>query len=302
MLGSGVAATMIVEAVQAIGLAAVEAVVDPAVSEREWAQRLVARGCAYRSIEELPLGASFDVVCVAVPTPRHAGVLTELLKSPVCGAVVLSEKPLTAAEEDATFVRQLGRSQGIDVRTLLHFCFAPEVVWLRKVVGAISARFGPITQVVSYFGDNYGLGDLAAAQARFASPWLDSGINSLSVVLGLVDVAKLVSRAEDGDVRAAARFEGSQSEDVLIVTAWDDADRRKQTCLRFGDTMIVMDHNSRSVAIDGCLVYRSVATEPAVGRYGRLMQRHLGGGWTLEDAKLESEVLRWLYAANGASV
>jgi len=35
MLGSGVAATMIVEAVQAIGLAAVEAVVDPAVSERD---------------------------------------------------------------------------------------------------------------------------------------------------------------------------------------------------------------------------------------------------------------------------
>lgn len=300
MVGGGHAATSIVRALLAEDLATVVALVDPDPPERDWVSKLAAEGRVFASVAELPGGDRFDAACVTVPTPLHASVLAELLVASPCPALVLCEKPLTTTAEEAQRVQALAAARRIALRMLLHFSVASEVVWLAANVGPLAGRLGPITRVVSEFGDDYSLTDLASARRRLGDPWLDSGVNSLSVVLQLVDLARCIERRPEGDSALAVRYQGTRGEDVTIRTAWDDPARRKLTTIAFGDGVVEVDHLAARVTLDGQELYRS-DDEARSARYSRLLTRHLGGEVGRSERALEANVLSWLFAPAGGA-
>lgn len=297
-VGAGHAGTSIVRAVRAEELAEVGAVVDPAPPERDWVSKLVAEGKAYPSIDQLPPDGGFDVAAVAVPTPLHFAVLQDLLSAAVCPPLVLCEKPLTTTAEEAERLQALAAARGVTLRMLLHFSAASEVAWLATNIGRLAERLGPVAGVASDFGDDYWLTDLASARRRLGNPWLDSGVNSLSVVLQFVDIAECVERRQERDPAVAVRYVGTRGEEITIRTVWDDPARAKRTTISFRDGDVEVDHLASRVVLDGTELYRS-SLEARRARYSALMARHLGGEVGRSERALETNVLSWLFAPAG---
>jgi predicted dehydrogenase len=291
LVGAGRAGSSILRAVVAERLAAVRAIVDPDAPGRD----LPAGIPTYPRLEDVPADLLFDVAVVAVPTPQHAAVLAELLASPSCPPLVLCEKPLTATPEDTRRVRDVAAARWVGLHTLLHFATAPEAAWLRDNLTTLEARLGPCVAIRSEFADDYCHGDEASARARLGSPWLDSGVNSLSVVLQVVTITQCVERREREGRAVQVRYRGERGEDVLVATAWDDPDGRKVTSVGFREGRVEVDHRRGTVALGDGLLFQ-VAAEPPTRRYGRLLAQHLGGERAAQDARLEDEVMSWLFA------
>jgi len=296
LAGTGTAATNIVEGIAAGRLGTIAAVVDPMVSNRSWAQDLASRGLVYKALHDVSSDLAFDAAGVAVPTPLHFDVLSELLRSPICPPLVLSEKPLTTTGRDAAALRHLAASRGISLRTLLHFGLSPEVVWFRGAMEGLSEHLGPLIEVVSHFGDNY-IDNISEARARLGGSWLDSGVNSLSVVLQFVKVSGLLTGKAQGH-RSVVRFAGTRGEDVSITTTWDDVDRRKYTRLVYSKATVVLDHVRKSVSLDDAPLHVAAVGKSRIARYGSLMHKHLRGQWTAEDEIFERQVMDWLHAGD----
>lgn len=300
LVGAGHAANSIVRAVTAEQLAEVVAVVDPDPPPRAWVTTLAAQGKMVSSVAELPADGCFDVAAVAVPTPQHFDVLGQLLRAAGCPRLVLCEKPLTTSSQQAAVLAAQAAERGITLRMLLHFTGAGEVRWLVDNLGKLVERLGPLTCVDSHFRDDYCLTDLASARSRLGDPWLDSGVNSLSVVLQLLRLSRCVERIDE-PCGASVRFEGTGGQDVVIRVAWDDPARRKVSTVSFRDGQVVVDHMHGTVTFEGTVLYHP-AGEPYSARYGRLLAGHLGDGRRDADDRLEADVLTWLFAAMEAEV
>jgi predicted dehydrogenase len=294
-VGAGRAGASILGAIAAERLAVVDAIVDPSPPAADRAAGRPAEIASYLSIDDLPADDLHDVAVVAVPTPLHADVLTGLLVSTRCPPLVLCEKPLTTTADATRQVRALAAARGVTLRTLLHFATAPEVVWSRDNSSELQRRLGPCVGVRSDFGDDYVHGDLRSARERLGDPWIDSGVNSLSVVLQTTRIDRCIGRKERGDVAVEMRYRGARGEEITIATAWDDPKARKTTRLVFRDGTVKVDHYRGAVVLGDEVLYRST-DEPPTRRYGRLMAKHLRDDRSEADDKLEADVMSWLFA------
>jgi len=189
-----------------------------------------------------------DVVVIATPTPAHAAACAEVAGC-FPAARILVEKPAASNLPDARHVLEdIGRRQPVDVA--YHMSFSPEVTWGLQVTQDNGARLGVPVAIEASFADPY-QDDVETARASLGNSWIDSGINSLSILSRFAEPASRSSLRRIGDASRSV-FEahitclaGGQELDALILTSWHVTDPAKTTRIRFSSgAELVMDHTA----------------------------------------------------------
>jgi predicted dehydrogenase len=194
------------------------------------------------------------IVVVATPTPTHAAVCAEVART-FSTARILVEKPAAHTLADARFVLdEIGRHQPVEVA--YHMAFSPEVSWGEQLAQARAGELGAPTAIEASSTDPY-YDELESASSRFGDSWLDSGINSLSVLSRFAELAGRTSLRCIGEqawsafeARIACRAGGTDLE-ALILTSWHVTDAARTTRISYDSgAELVMDHT----AVAGYLV------------------------------------------------
>jgi len=187
-----------------------------------------------------------DVVVVATPTPVHAAVCAQVAGS-FPAARILVEKPAADNLAGARLIlADIGRRQPVEVA--YHMSFSPEVAWGVQVTTARAGELGQPVAAESCFTDPY-QDDYEWARSTFGSSWIDSGINSLSILSRFADLAARTSLRRIGEppwsayeAHLTCRADGSEFE-ALILTSWHVTDPAKTTRIRYNSgAELVMDH------------------------------------------------------------
>ncbi|MCF2531830.1 Gfo/Idh/MocA family protein [Yinghuangia soli] len=189
-----------------------------------------------------------DLVVIATPTDTHADLAEQALA--LSSARVLVEKPLV--HDLAALDRLRALDAKADVRgrvfTAHHFAFSPEVRWAAQQLGE-HPEWGPVTTITSAFHDPYILRG-EQAFASYGSSWMDSGINQLSVLAGLVDLTSLTSATQlDGGASAWCTFafkSRGATGTARLRTSWLTGSSSKETVIAFGESGVEVwiDHTA----------------------------------------------------------
>lgn len=192
-----------------------------------------------------------EIVVIATPTPSHADVCREVGEYFRDSAIVV-EKPAADNLEDAQ--RIVDGKQPVTVA--YHMAFAPEVEWAVSEAASRSAELGPPVAIESWGADPYQQ-ELASAQARFGTSWIDGGINALSVIERFAtpeECTSLCQLGPDSDSVFQGTFRCATPDGqltALVLTSWQATGAGRSTRIRYASgAELVMDHN----AVAGYLV------------------------------------------------
>lgn len=159
-----------------------------------------------------------DVVVITTPSRLHAdhvGLAARLAPT----AELWVEKPVAVTTDELARVREVADTHAPGVRALYHARHAPEVEWAVAHLADLVATHGPPVAVEAFFSDPYAGEDAAARRATLLDPWLDSGINAISVLDPLVRIEQLGPAEPRGEAGlttvAPVAFEGGA--DHLLV-------------------------------------------------------------------------------------
>ena len=187
-----------------------------------------------------------NIVIVATPTPAHAQVCDEVAKY-FPEANILIEKPAADSLGDAQWIiEEIGEKQAITVA--YHMAFSPEVDWGLEQVRMRADHLGRPVAIESLQADPY-QPELASAEARLGTSWIDSGINALSVIERFVNVVKRTSLRPIGQA-SKSKFEGifvceAHHEELtaIVLTSWHSTASARTTRVRYSSgAELVMDH------------------------------------------------------------
>jgi predicted dehydrogenase len=187
-----------------------------------------------------------NVVVIATPTPTHAPVCAQVAEY-FPEATILIEKPAADNLDDARRVIEgIGGKQTVNVA--YHMAFSPEVSWGLEQVRNRAHRLGRPISIESRHTDPY-QPDLASAEARLGTSWIDSGINALSVIERFAKVTKRTSLRLIGEPHRS-EFEGTficESHDekltAIVLTSWHSTAPARTTRVRYSSgAELVMDH------------------------------------------------------------
>lgn len=227
-------------------------VVDPAHSEAA-----LFRGHelpVFSTIKAVSDDINPDVIVVATPTATHFDVCKEALES-FPAADILVEKPAADNIRDALELLDPG-NENFTVNVALHMAFSPEVIWGAELVQSVGAEIGVPISIMSWSADSYQK-NLPSARTRLDNSWIDSGINSLSVIERFVTPVERRSLRQLGEAswstfegRFTCEFDGGLLE-ASVLTNWHATDASRSTRIRYSSgAELVLDHH----AVTGCLV------------------------------------------------
>ncbi len=197
-----------------------------------------------------------DVVVIATPTPSHATVCAEVADC-FPAARILVEKPAADNLHDARRVlKDIGSRQPVDVA--YHMAFSPEVAWGVALAQDDEDRLGVPVAIEASFADPYH-DEFASVQQVLGNSWIDSGINSLSVISRFVEPVSRTSLRRIGEMSSSvfeahiACLAGHSELEALILTSWHVSDPAKTTRIRYSSgAELIMDHT----AVAGYLLQR----------------------------------------------
>jgi predicted dehydrogenase len=157
------------------------------------------------------------------------------------------EKPAADNFDDAQrLIEGIGDNQAINVA--YHMAFSPEVDWALEQVNQATDHLGWPIAIESWHADPY-QSELASAEERLGTSWIDSGINALSVIERF---AKVTERRSLWPIGQASRseFQGtftceahSRKLTALVLTSWHSTAPTRNTRVKYSSgAELVMDH------------------------------------------------------------
>lgn len=205
----------------------------------------------------------FDTVIVATPNNTHYEFGIAALHA---AKNVIMEKPAasTMAEFD-----ELNSSFHAVKRQHIYYAFhaakAYEVSWFKAYLGREDniKKLGPVTAFSCHFFDPYfSKNRLSEAAMGLGNPWLDSGVNALSVLAELMDIENFQvedvssSYAKGTTIQVQTQFRFSFPDRVrrgigIINTNWAGNLNHKKTVLIFGLTghTVELNHSTQKVSL-----------------------------------------------------
>jgi predicted dehydrogenase len=221
--------------------------VDPEPRARAaWADRL----SVYPSLESMFDSHAPDVVVVSSPTRTHFEVCHELMKLGGSTAIIV-EKPIATNVTDLLRLMAATETTGVRLGGIYHAAHAPEVEWGLRTIRDHNIK--PCV-IEAEFADPYLMLDPNHRIEIYGDSWLDSGINSLSILNRYValhegrveEIPDLVSTffgvfaASTDETTAMAR----------ILTTWHAVEPSKSTRLRFQDgRQLILNHQSMTAQL-----------------------------------------------------
>jgi predicted dehydrogenase len=202
----------------------------------------------YQTLRDAAAHHDPDVVVVATPTPTHVAVCDQIADC-FPAARILVEKPAADNLPGARHVLEdIGARQPVDVA--YHMTFSSEVTWGMRAAQANSGQLGVPVAIEACFADPY-TDEFEAASLRLGDSWIDSGINSLSVLSRFAEPIQRSSLRRIGEISHSV-FEahitcqaGGSEFDALILTSWHVTDPAKTTRIQYSSgAELVMDHTA----------------------------------------------------------
>jgi predicted dehydrogenase len=187
-----------------------------------------------------------NVVVIATPTPTHAQVCDEVAEY-FPKATILLEKPAADNLGDAQrIIEGIGGKQAVSIA--YHMAFSPEVSWALEQARKRTDHLGWPTLIESWHADPYQL-ELASAEARLGTSWIDSGINALSVIERFARITERTSLRQIGEADKS-EFEGNficaapdKNLTAIVLTSWHSTASARTTRIRYSSgAELVMDH------------------------------------------------------------
>ncbi len=202
----------------------------------------------YKTLHDASAHHEPDIVVIATPTPAHAAVCAEAAGC-FPAARILVEKPAADTLPDARRVLEdIGSRQSVDVA--YHMAFSPEVTWAAQIASGSAGDLGVAVAAEASFADPYS-GNFEAAASRLGNSWIDSGINSLSILSRFAQPAarrslRRIGEAPQSVFEAHVTCLAADTElDALILTSWHVTDPAKTTRIRYSSgAELVMDHTA----------------------------------------------------------
>lgn len=214
----------------------------------------------YDTLDAFLSAPGLQIILISTPNESHFGLAMRGLEA---GIPVIVEKPVCDNIRDLATLRDTARKREVQCFAALHFATAYEVMWLEANIATLTKDFGELTGFVAQFYDPYIYNDQLASPAKsLQCAWLDSAINSLSVIDRFIPCSKVsvigaqrlalevVGREE---IQASGYFHFPRSSGAvgagIIDTNWYLKTNAKTTRFIFDEshTEIVLEHVAQRV-------------------------------------------------------
>lgn len=213
----------------------------------------------FNRLEELLSNEKIDVVLISTPTREHFFMGMQVMEA---GKGLLLEKPATENYTDLKTLITYSKNKNIHMSIALHAAFGMDVRWFYNFVKKRKNEFGDVSGFNARFSDPYILnGKLVPGAKSLINPWLDSGINALSVVGLFIDPKKLKIKNSDNISYHKSRKKierkkvkfffqtGGVEQEGIILTNWASKVNHKTTELLYKkrEISILLDHSDQMV-------------------------------------------------------
>lgn len=219
----------------------------------------------YTDVNSFLADKSLDTVIIATPNDTHYKFGCAAFES---GKNVIMEKPAAESIDDFELLdRMYKNDNALHIYYAFHSAKAFDVTWFKKYYCDEVNRMtlGPITSFSCTFYDPYIVdGQLNHETKGLGSPWIDSGVNALSVLAELMDIRvfSVVSSSTthlnvaDVPVQTLVQFEfpveGKGCAGMgSINTNWALGINQKKTYLAFAfsGSLVELDHSAQRVLL-----------------------------------------------------
>jgi predicted dehydrogenase len=232
-------------------------------------------GSIYRDVSALGAEGPLDLVLVSCSSAQHADAIESV--GELRPRRIWVEKPRVL--DHSSYQRLLPVFEEVEVRTLFHRAFSPEVREVAMRLPEWRAMHDEISAIECRFEDPYAR-DTARRNA-VADVWSDSGINAMTALGQWVALREVTGAGGWLPLTATATLAlgGDSSAAAVISCEWTVRSLSKQTTITFGDGALVeVDHTGFSCttrAADGRVLeeYR-FDRQPLAERYRLMFQAY----------------------------
>ena len=219
-------------------------------------QRFIDEVEFFESYEKMLDVGGFEVVVVATPNNTHSVITKDILAK---GYNVILEKPAANSFEELESLEKYALKTKKHIYYAFHAACASEVLWFKDYYEQNKKEFGNIQGFYcSYFDPYFKDGLFVDHFKGLSSPWLDSGVNALSVINCFLDLNKLnlsssrVSTYKLQEISNTIKFDIEEQKFGIIETAWDQGKNFKYTELYFekDNRKIILHHSTQQVIED----------------------------------------------------
>jgi predicted dehydrogenase len=225
---------------------------NPALAE------VLPQGVRFHGSLDAALAATdVDVVVVATPNQTHNRIAIQALEA---GLHVMVEKPAASDPAELEALQASAQRSGRLLWFALHAATGSEVIWAERHLREEGERYGALTGFHSRFMDPYidPLNRQLSHADSLQTPWRDSGINAVSVLLRLqpslqLEPTGLRCSRQLGErpciLSETAHFRFGNAGYGCMETAWDQQRNHKSTELFFAGSgmRLLIDHSQQTV-------------------------------------------------------
>jgi len=219
----------------------------------------------YSDIELMVRQRNFDWIIVATPNTSHFQLANFIIENNI---PVILEKPACKTRHQFYHLLHVCKTKNLPIYFALHSAYGLEVEYFLTNKDKILKSFGTPVKFESVFYDFYiKNGKLTPSGISLGNPWIDSGVNALSILsrLGFVDNLELDYADKQTNVNNDEPFSTFKhyykikNEPNLqlplvsgtIETSWNTSSSDKKTIIKFSDNdSLILLHSSQSMLYD----------------------------------------------------
>ena len=215
-------------------------------------KKLIEKSNFFESYEEMLDRGGFEVVVVATPNKTHSTIAKDILSK---GYNVILEKPATSSLEELQSLEKITSETKNHIYYSFHASCASEVLWFKNYYTQNKKEFGTLQGFYSTFFDPYFIDNSLVDFAKgLETPWMDSGVNALSVIDCFLETNKLnissfrVKENSLQNISSIVKFDIIEGNFGIIDTSWDQGKNFKSTELYFeNNKKIILNHTTQQV-------------------------------------------------------
>lgn len=239
-----------------------------------------------------------DYVFIVTPPETHFEIARHFLQRKI---PVILEKPPFSHYSDSYRLRGLANSVSTKWMTAYHWQFGPEIDYFKS---NILPKMGRLIRVETKIEDPYCLGNrIISNKLSLLGAWLDSGSNALSVynylfrnLKPMLRTAKIL-RDTNSNMPYYANVEFTYKKILFTITVdWTKQINNKSSTFVFESGIVDIKHSQQAIFVNDQLV-ASFDNRPRLANHYFHMLEYFSIA-KLEDRKMNSDTLRFLYAVN----
>lgn len=194
----------------------------------------------------------FDKVLVATPNNTHKSISMDVL---LYGYDLILEKPAATNLDEFKELQRLEKIYQKKIYFLFHAAFGHEVLFFKEFYEQNKEQIGELISFKCQFYDPYfNNNNLEAHASDLENPWIDSGVNALSVISKFMPLKNIITtdikstNFFDQEISHLRYFEIKNGLFGTIDTSWDQNKNFKKSELYFKNNFrLILNHSEQSL-------------------------------------------------------